>query len=238
MTRLQELLAKIADEDDVGDDRMAAFDQLNDEATVEWLPELRAAFAAAPDFVVREALAGPLARLGGAKDLPLLLEGARRGEKEGHDNDSLQAAICDVVEADQAESFALLAKAAASGSPQQRKDAAWLLGFIDTPESFRLLEQLLRDSDPAVGAAAVPTIAGMKSGDGLGAITSLPLPLRQAYRKLIEQAFRENASLSPTPQSRESKAGGLKISTLVVWLLIVGAIVMLYLLSPGSGRGK
>src|SRR4051812_21063103 len=109
-TRFQELFAGIAEDDDDTDEVYAAIQQLADEATADWLPELRAAFDAAPDFVVREVLAIPLARFGGVAELPLLLEGLRKGTEERHDNDGLQSAICDLVEADRAGSFVLLEK--------------------------------------------------------------------------------------------------------------------------------
>lgn len=138
---------------------------------------------------MREALAEPLARFGGASELPLLLEGARKGEEEGHDNDSLNAAICDVVEAAPVESFALLEELAASEISRIRRDAAWLLGFVDTKESFSILTRLIHDPDAEVAKTGILAIAGLASGDGGTAIKALPFFFRLSNRAVISQAL-------------------------------------------------
>ena len=187
MSRVQQLLSKIVDSD--ADDWSEACDALGNEATGAWLPELRAAFLSAPDYVLREALAEPLARFGGASELPLLLEGARKGEEEGHDNDSLNAAICDLVEAVPVESFALLETFAASEISRTRRDAAWLLGFVDTKESFSILARLIRDPDIEVAKAGIFSITGLASGDGRTAIKALPFFFRLSNRGVISRAL-------------------------------------------------
>jgi hypothetical protein len=187
MSRVQQLLSKIADSD--SDDWTDACDALGNEAVAAWLPELRAAFLSAPDYVMREALSGPLARFGGVRELPLLLEGARKGEQEGHDNDSLNAAICDLVETAPIESFTLLEAFAASEVSRIRRDAAWLLGFVDTKESFFILTRLIRDPDIEVAKAGIFSIAGLTSGDGRTAIKTLPFIFRLSNRGVVSQAL-------------------------------------------------
>lgn len=189
MSRVQQLLSKLADPD-YGDDWSEACDALTKEASADWLPDLRTAFLAAPDFVMREALSTPIADFGGVTDLPMLLEGARLGEEEGHDNDSLNAAICDVVEAFPVESFALLEQLAKSDDPWLRKDAAWLLGFIDTKESFCILVHLIKDQAIEVARPAIFSIASLTSGDGRKAIKSLPFFFRLANRRDINLALK------------------------------------------------
>lgn len=190
MSRFQQILAKLDDNDD-GDDWSKACDALMNEATEEWLPEIRAAFESAPDFVIREVLSAPLARLGGTEELLILLEGVRKGEEEGHDNDSLNGEILELVSEWPIESFAILQGLAASDVARHRGNAAWLLGCIDTKESFGILTRLIRDPDAAVVKSAIFSIAGQTAGDGRSAIKSLPFFFRLLNRGTIAQALRD-----------------------------------------------
>ena len=188
MNRLQQLLSQITDSDDENS-WSEVYNAINREANPEWLPGLRAAFLDAPDYVLREMLAEPVARLGGVSELRLLLEGAQKGEEEGHDNDSLNAAICDLVELAPVESFTILKVLAVSEDSRARRNAAWLLGFVDTKESFAILSHLIRDPEAEVATTGILSIADLASGDGRSAIKALPFPFRFFHRRLIDRAL-------------------------------------------------
>jgi len=105
--RWRELETAIRQLEDV--ERMVtAARQLQDEATVEDVPRLRGLLED-PSFVVREAAGFPLAYLLGPECLRDLLLAQVKGEREGHDNDTLNAAIGEVLSLDETGSRAMLA---------------------------------------------------------------------------------------------------------------------------------
>jgi len=106
--RWQELEAAVRQVDDV-DLIVTAAQQLQDEATHEDAPRLRALLEDA-SFVVREAAAFPLAYLLGPACLRDLLLAQIKGTRDGHDNDTLNAAIGEVLSLDEAGSRAMLAE--------------------------------------------------------------------------------------------------------------------------------
>ena len=106
--RWHELEAAVRQTEDV--DRMVtAARRLQDEATAADVHRLRRLMED-PSFVVREAAAFPLAYLLGPGSLRDLLLAQVRGERDGHDNDTLNAAISEVLALDEPGSRAMLAE--------------------------------------------------------------------------------------------------------------------------------
>ena len=80
-------------------------------------------------FFVREAAAWPLSDLGVISALHELLEARHRGFQEGHDNDGVSTALADMVEANPRSAEVVLKEVLASGEPELREHALWLLQF-------------------------------------------------------------------------------------------------------------
>jgi HEAT repeat protein len=80
-------------------------------------------------FFVREAAAWPLSDLGATSALPQLLEALHRGVHEGHDNDSLTAALADLAQTHPDAARDELNRVIAGGPPHLSEHAGWLLEF-------------------------------------------------------------------------------------------------------------
>lgn len=112
------------------DAQLDAFNRLNAAVSERDLPVLLAALeSATSNFWVRELLAEPVIALAGAKALPELMAALRKNFEEGHDNDSLQALLADLAEADPDGVRAGLRKLALGASEAEREDINWLLEF-------------------------------------------------------------------------------------------------------------
>lgn len=166
MKRLDELYRTIQDVDDIGAS-VEAISQLTEEATVEWLPTLHEWLAHPDDFYLREAAASAVIRLESFKCLPRLLHAAHLGRSEGHDNDGLQTEIVGVVESAPEEARTYLLKLADSKNAEDRRDAAWLLGFIHERIEPDALIRLSSDSSPRVRSAACGSLSSFKGQAGV-----------------------------------------------------------------------
>jgi hypothetical protein len=103
---------------------------LQRQAGLEDVPRL-VALLEDPEFFVREAAAWPLSDLGVTSVLPQLLRAAVRGEREGLDNDGMNAALIDLVQAHPIEARTELAALAGGGDAELRDIAVWLAQFCD-----------------------------------------------------------------------------------------------------------
>jgi hypothetical protein len=69
-------------------------------------------------------------RLEGMECFPRLLHAIHLGRLEGHDNDSLQAYIFELIDSAPLDARTRLLELAMSESDEERSDAAWLLGLV------------------------------------------------------------------------------------------------------------
>jgi hypothetical protein len=92
---------------------------LTEAADESRLPELERLFSSG-DYFLREVLGEPIARIKGLDALPLLLEGLTMGHQEGHDHDTLQSVIADLIEVQQSEAVPSLLKMLRSPSNGER----------------------------------------------------------------------------------------------------------------------
>jgi HEAT repeat protein len=123
-----ELVAGLRDVSDV-DRACHASETLHKVATLEDLPRLMELLKDA-DCFVREAAAFPVADLGGPEALPELLEALQLGFDQGHDNDSFQAALTDLVYVHPFSAKEVLLTLAQAPDPKMRENANWLLDFL------------------------------------------------------------------------------------------------------------
>ena len=118
------------------------------------LAELYKLLKETDDFFVRENVGLAIANMDGLKALPELLIAIRA---DGHDYDGLVSRLMWIVEDNSTESVPLLLDMLDNGTPQDRRDAAWLLGCVSeriTPEPLVVLldsqDEKLREN--AVGS--------------------------------------------------------------------------------------
>jgi HEAT repeat protein len=156
-----QIIADLHSSEDV-DRAVAASEALDRTADESWLPRLHSLLADGRDFFIREAAAAPIARIEGVLALPLLLNAMRRGEEEGHDNDGLCALISDLIGADPKRSAPMLLQMIDDVSERNRRDAAWLLGFVAEAITPEPLLTALCDSSPGVRAAATGSLSTFK----------------------------------------------------------------------------
>ena len=97
MTRLDHIYERLQDVDNL-DRAVEAISILEAEATADWLPTLHEWLARPDDFFLREAAVPAVIRLEGMECFPRLLHAMHLGRREGHDNDSLQAHIFELIE--------------------------------------------------------------------------------------------------------------------------------------------
>jgi hypothetical protein len=126
---LLEIIKFLETGDDV-DAQLEAFDQLNASVTEQDLPVLTEAMKSeTSNFWVRELLAEPICRLGGAKAISELMAALRRNFDEGHDNDGFQAFLADLAESDPIGVRAELEKLRKTANKAELEDIQWLLEF-------------------------------------------------------------------------------------------------------------
>ena len=127
-SELTEALQDVRDADRAA----AAAKFLHENAAAEDVPRLMEMLND-EDIVVREAAAWPLGELAGLAALPQLLAALQRGFDDGHDCDSLQAVLIEVVEADKAAARHILTGLIKSSDKATRENAQWLWEFCETP---------------------------------------------------------------------------------------------------------
>ena len=81
------------------------------------------------DFVVREAAAWPLARVGGSDVLAELFSAYQKGFDEGHDNDGFSAALVALAELNPERTREKLLELRESSDGVVNENATWLLEF-------------------------------------------------------------------------------------------------------------
>jgi len=118
-------------------------------AKASHLPELYALLEKSDNFYVREMVCEPIARLDGAKALPLLFKTLQRGEQDGHDNDGLVNTVMGVLESDKSACLSYVLELLRSEGAGERIDAAWALGFLAPAFDPKILFDLYA-SDPDV----------------------------------------------------------------------------------------
>ena len=115
-----------------GGDVTPVFEFLDANAKAEDVPRLMGLMND-EDIVVREVVSGPLGRLAGPADLPQLLAVLQRGIDEGHDCDSLQAALVEIAETHKVSAQQVLTVLTKSSDRATRENAEWLLEFCEDP---------------------------------------------------------------------------------------------------------
>ena len=124
-------MAQSLDEADV-DAKLAAFGTLKEQVSEADLPELLDAICSTDiDFWARELLAEPVAELGGAEVLPVLLPAYQQNLDAGHDNDGFRHTLMEIAQLHPEEARAVLANLAQDDDEQIRFHAAWLINFCD-----------------------------------------------------------------------------------------------------------
>ena len=136
------------------DRAVAAAEEWGRHATAEDVPLLRKLMAEGDNFF-RECLGTVLAELEGPPALPFLLGLLREGRALGRDNDALGFAVTELVSAHRRDVLPTLAAMSEADSPADRRDAAWLWGFVAEVAPVEPLLRLARDPDHAVRGAAV-----------------------------------------------------------------------------------
>jgi HEAT repeat protein len=81
------------------------------------------------DFFVREAAAWPLSDLGRVDAIPALVRAMHLGTDEGHDNDSLCAALADLVSMNSAAALPNVHALVADADRRNQEAGSWLLEF-------------------------------------------------------------------------------------------------------------
>ena len=123
----QELLAALRDIDDV-DRAVNAAATLQASASAEDIPRLISLLSDS-DFFVREAAAWPLSDLGCVDAIPDMVRAKHRGTDEGHDNDSLSAALVDLVSMNVASALPKVRTLIEDPDPRRQETGRWLLSF-------------------------------------------------------------------------------------------------------------
>jgi len=83
----------------------------------------------------REVASIPLTRLEGVVALPAFLEAVCRGEKEGHDNDTLVGSITSLITQDREAVKKNLKTVLQSNNPEMKSVASWALDFASANET-------------------------------------------------------------------------------------------------------
>jgi HEAT repeat protein len=119
------------------------------------------------NFFIREATAGPYAKIMGIRALPLLLQAQLRGYEDNHDNDGLDAVIIELVETHEAEATPLLMELLRSQNSESRAQAAWLLGFVASQIEPTPLVDALHDKSSEVRANAAGALSSFEGYPGV-----------------------------------------------------------------------
>lgn len=159
--RLYQLLDQVADTGNI-DESVEAISLLEAEAVPDWLPLLHEALEIPDDSYFREGVAPAIIRLEGMAALPSLITALRLGLTEGHDCDSLQTHVTDLIESDPAAAIALLLPMTDSPDPADRADAAWLLDFVHEEVPPDLFIRLATDDSPRVRRQACGALGSLK----------------------------------------------------------------------------
>jgi HEAT repeat protein len=115
------------------DRAVAAAQRLQAACTLEDVPRL-VDLLKDDSFFVREAAGWPLSDLGATAALPDLLEALHRGFEDGHDNDSLSAALADLAEMHPEAAAVVLHQVLESSQFHLHEHAKWLLEFCEGQE--------------------------------------------------------------------------------------------------------
>lgn len=127
--KVTDTLRLLESTDDI-DAQYEAFQRLKSSVTAQDLPVLLQALKSnTSNFAVRELLAEPIIDLAGVKALPELMAAFRKNFEEGHDNDTFQALLIDLVEADREGARVALRTLAEQASKDELEDIDWLLEF-------------------------------------------------------------------------------------------------------------
>ena len=159
--RLSQLLAQIDDTDNI-DRSVEARDLLAAEVEIDWMPRLHQILETPGDFYIRESVAPAVIRLEGMTALPRLIVALRLGFAEGHDCDSLQADVTNLIESDPTAAIQVLLPMATSSDPKDRSDAAGLLGFVHANVHPDIFLRLAKDDFPEVRRAACGSLGSLK----------------------------------------------------------------------------
>ncbi len=127
-------------------------DELEDRSR---LPRLYELLKETDDFFVRENVGLAIANMDGLKALPDLLIAIRA---DGHDYDGLVSQLMWIVEDNSTESAPLLLDMVDNGAPQERRDAAWLLGCVSEKITPKPLISLLDSEDEKLRENAVGSL--------------------------------------------------------------------------------
>ena len=127
------VMAQSFDESDV-DAKLAAFEELKEQISGSDLSELLDAIGSVDiNFWTRELLAEPIADLGGAAALPMLLAAYQQNFDAGHDNDGFSHTLTEVASLDPEGTRTVLADLSQADDENVRNHAGWLLDFCDQP---------------------------------------------------------------------------------------------------------
>jgi hypothetical protein len=110
------------------------------------------------NFYGRDLIARVLAGIQGVAALPALLGASARDI--GDDQDSLQAEIVGLLQADRAQARRTVLAFATGNAPELRRVGLWALGFVAGAQDLDLLAAAAADADPATRSAAVGSIPG------------------------------------------------------------------------------
>ncbi len=136
----QELTAIFAGQDVDGgtdvDGVLAAFNRLNEKATVKDLPTLLAAIQSPQNnFWTRELLSGPICQLGGSAYLDPLFDAAQLSLDEGHDNDGFDVPLMEIAVVEPDKCREKLNELLSRERYRHREAATWLLEFCEPDEA-------------------------------------------------------------------------------------------------------
>jgi hypothetical protein len=121
----QDIVQGLRDTEDT-DRALDAAAALKASAAVEDVPRL-IELLSADDFFVREAASWPLSDLGCVDAIPALVRAKHRGTDEGHDNDSLCAALADLVSMNPAAALPSVHALLADPDARNQEAGRWLL---------------------------------------------------------------------------------------------------------------
>jgi HEAT repeat protein len=146
------------------DRALQAIRTMAEQAVAADIPRLEHLVRHGEDFFVREAAATPLARLAGARALPLLFRAMDRGQEEDHDNDGLEATIIELLQTRPQDVAPVLLRLVRAARRKDRANAAWSLGYLPAEVAVEPLLEAVHDAAPQVRGGAVGSLASF-AGD-------------------------------------------------------------------------
>lgn len=142
VSRLDEIRSELEDDDLA----LAALEALQREMIPEWIPALSQWLVQPGDSFLRLAAALVVGEMVGLPCVPRLLEVMRCGEVEGDDNDGIEAIITELMTTSSAaDCLPIIELLSQSESADDRFDAAWLAGMVESDEAPDPLIQLSTD---------------------------------------------------------------------------------------------